>query len=131
MDNEQIPQFGYKRPPLHTQFKPGESGNPNGRPKKKGSTFAEWVKREFDTLITLREGGRQRKITKGDAITKQLFNKAINGDLKAAAFLVSVLERGDSQGTDTLSPMLQELRALNAKHEAADQNGKGRSHDQD
>jgi hypothetical protein len=26
-------QVGYGKPPKHTQFKPGKSGNPQGRPK--------------------------------------------------------------------------------------------------
>jgi len=26
---------GYKRPPSHTRFKPGKSGNPRGRPRRK------------------------------------------------------------------------------------------------
>ena len=27
-------EIGYKKPPKHTQFKPGQSGNPKGRPQK-------------------------------------------------------------------------------------------------
>jgi hypothetical protein len=26
-------RVGYKRPPQHSKFKPGQSGNPKGRPK--------------------------------------------------------------------------------------------------
>ena len=26
-------EVGYKKPPIHTRFKPGVSGNPKGRPK--------------------------------------------------------------------------------------------------
>ena len=26
-------EVGYGKPPVHTQFKPGQSGNPKGRPK--------------------------------------------------------------------------------------------------
>ena len=26
-------QVGYRKPPVHTRFKPGQSGNPKGRPK--------------------------------------------------------------------------------------------------
>ena len=36
---------GYGRPPTWTQFRPGRSGNPNGRPKK-GSSNKDLMARE-------------------------------------------------------------------------------------
>ena len=32
---------GYGRPPKHTRFKPGQSGNPKGRPGGKAATKAD------------------------------------------------------------------------------------------
>ena len=114
---------GYKRPPLHTQFKPGQSGNPNGRPKKKGTTFAESIQRELNTSITVVEAGKRRRITKLHAIVKQQTNKAVNGDPKATAFLLSAIERRETDPLDTLSPVLQAMRAIHGKHESANQHG--------
>jgi hypothetical protein len=114
---------GYKRPPLHTRFKPGQSGNPNGRPKKKDTTFAESIQRELNTSITVVEGGKRRRITKLHAIVKQQTNKAVNGDPKATAFLLSAIERRESDALDTLSPVLHAMRAIHGKHESANQNG--------
>lgn len=33
-ENQKDYEVGYKRPPREHQFKPGQSGNPKGRPKK-------------------------------------------------------------------------------------------------
>jgi hypothetical protein len=113
---------GYKNPPRHTRFKPGQSGNPNGRPRKK-VTLAESIERELNTRITVNEGGKQRRITKLDAIAKQQTNKAVNGDLKAAALLMKAIEPRESDTKDNLSPMLHAMRAIHAKHEVANRNG--------
>ena len=44
-------EVGYKRPPKHTRFKKGHSGNPKGRPKGTGGTGA---------LVKVRVAVRQR-----------------------------------------------------------------------
>ena len=36
-------KVGYKHPPKHTRFKPGQSGNPRGRPKRARSLKAEFL----------------------------------------------------------------------------------------
>lgn len=109
---------GYKKPPRHTRFKPGQSGNPSGRPRKK-VTLAESIERELNTRITVNEGGKQRRITKLDAIAKQQTNKAVNGDLKAAALLMKAIGPRESD-PDNLSPLVHAMRAIHAKHLAND-----------
>ena len=53
---------GYRRPPRNHQFKPGQSGNPRGRPK--GARNESSILREiFERKIESRSGGRSRKIT--------------------------------------------------------------------
>jgi hypothetical protein len=120
MDDGQNSTSGYKRPPRHTQFQPGRSGNPHGRPKKKGATFAESIEKELSTLITVVEGGKRQRITKLHAIVKQQTNKAVSGDPKATALVMSALERRDYDALDTLAPVLQAMRAIHTKHEALD-----------
>ena len=113
---------GYKQPPLHTRFRPGQSGNPSGRPKKKTKTLAELLKKELNTRITVNEGGKQRQITKYQAIVKQQTNKAVTGDLKAAVFVTGAVEPREVDQTDNLSPVLQAMRAIHANHELANHN---------
>jgi hypothetical protein len=114
---------GYGKPPHHTRFKPGQSGNPGGRPKKKANTFAETLEMELNTLITVTEGGKQRKITMRQAIVKQQMNKAIQGDPRATALVMKVPESRKPDPKEPLLPFLQWMRANDAKHEFADPNG--------
>jgi len=70
---------GYGRPPKHSQFQKGKSGNPRGRPKKERSLAAE-LEAELSRKITAMEGGRPVKLTKGELLVRTTVSKAIKGD---------------------------------------------------
>jgi hypothetical protein len=118
-DDESDFTVGYKKPPRETRFKPGQSGNLNGRPKKTTSTFAETLARELNTTITLSKGGKSTKMTKRDAIAKQLTIKAVNGDHKATALVMKAVEPREIDTKVDLFPLFAEMRAINARHETA------------
>jgi hypothetical protein len=71
-------------PPEHSKFKPGESGNPNGRPKgtRNRSTIArEWleVQQSIKNPIT----GQNEILQQQDIMTLALIKKANEGDVNA------------------------------------------------
>ena len=79
---------GYKRPPKTGQFRPGQSGNPRGRPKGTRN-----LKTDLDKMlrkrIRIRENGETREISRQEAILLSLFNKAMQGgDVRAANTIV-------------------------------------------
>lgn len=69
LDDEYV--TGYKKPPKHTQFKPGQSGNPQGRPKGT-KNLATDLDEELSEKILVTEGGKQRETTKQRAMLKSL-----------------------------------------------------------
>ena len=84
-----------------TQFKPGESGNPSGRPKRVRSLRAELLD-ELGEVMRFREGGSDAvELTKGRAIVKSLVQAAVDGNLRAATALLTFF--GKSLG-DTEEP---------------------------
>lgn len=80
-------EVGYGRPPKQGRFKPGQSGNPKGRPKHSRNlrTLFEEVLKE---TLTIREGDRTRTLTKGEAVVRTVVNGALRKEPKALqAFL--------------------------------------------
>ena len=66
-------------PPEHSKFKKGQSGNPNGRPRKLP---------ELDKLLADVLGEEKDGVSAGEAILKALRAKATKGDVRAAEVLL-------------------------------------------
>jgi hypothetical protein len=77
-------QVGYGRPPKGTRFKPGQSGNPRGRPKGT-KNLATDLAEELRKPVRVREGDKSRKISKQRAMVIGMTNKGLHGDLRAIA----------------------------------------------
>src|SRR5215212_4717950 len=83
---------GFCRPPLHTRFKPGQSGNPSGRAKgaqNLRTLFEKILKEE----ISLREGDVTKKISKAEAILRGLVVGAMKGDSRSQMTLFRLAEQ--------------------------------------
>lgn len=81
---------GYGKPPKSTRFKPGQSGNPRGRPKGARGLRNE-LKAELDEFVTITENGKSRRIRKRRLILKALAAKAAKGDVRAASQIVALV----------------------------------------
>src|ERR1022692_1864016 len=94
---------GYRKPPRHAQFKPGQSGNAKGRPKK-ATAVDDVLYEEFNRFVTITEGRKRRRLSKLRLVVRQNINKAANGDLRAAAMLLKLLGSQKSDGGDSVVP---------------------------
>lgn len=91
-NNDDLPyEVGYKKPPRHSRFRKGESGNPNGRPKGRLNS-ATVLARTLSESVVVKEHGIRKKTTKHRAVMKQLVNKALAGDVRAIAFITNLYE---------------------------------------
>jgi len=68
----------YRKPPLHTRFKKGQSGNPRGRPKK---TLPALLLAALNEPVFVTIDRKRRKITKREVIVTQMVNNAAGADL--------------------------------------------------
>ncbi|WP_347302147.1 DUF5681 domain-containing protein [Croceibacterium sp. TMG7-5b_MA50] len=89
-DREDGYEVGYGKPPRHSRFQPGVSGNPKGRPRGARGLKAE-LKSELDEYVTVTENGRPRRLRKRRLIIKALAAKAAKGNVAAADKLLSLV----------------------------------------
>jgi hypothetical protein len=101
-------EVGFGRPPKHTRFRSGQSGNPRGRPTRR-PTFKEDFNAELREKLSLRENGRERKLSKQRALIKALMALAIKGNVRAMTAVIASTRNFDlgqnDQPQTTVDPM--------------------------
>ena len=110
---------GYKRPPRRTQFKPGQSGNPQGRPRKT-ETVAEVFSRQLNKKIELNDGGKMQTMTLLEAIAMQHTRKAAKGDVKSTRLVLEIVKALLNTQDNNLPELINQFQALHASREAAE-----------
>jgi hypothetical protein len=101
-------QVGYGKPPKHTQFKPGKSGNPQGCPKGTKNLKTDLAE-ELSEKIVVHEGGNSRQISKQRAVVKSLVTRTLKGDARAANTLLPMMMRLLDTGEGTQPEESEEL----------------------
>ncbi|HYC99384.1 DUF5681 domain-containing protein [Brevundimonas sp.] len=91
---------GYGRPPRHSRFKAGQSGNPSGRPRGARSLKSDLAD-ELSQMVQVTENGSRREISKQRLALKALAAKAIKGDVPALGKLFDLLRETHGFGEDT------------------------------
>ena len=86
----------YGKPPRHTRFTKGQSGNPRGRvPGAKN--LKTLLIDALNELVVVTENGGRRTISKGQAIIKQIVNQSAKGDWRAAKLLLDTLHESEGR----------------------------------
>jgi hypothetical protein len=80
-------EVGYRRPPTDHQFKPGQSGNPGGRPKTKPNLRGE-IEDVLTELVTVNFGGTERSLSVVAAVIRKQCEKALEGHDRSAESIV-------------------------------------------
>jgi hypothetical protein len=85
-------EIGYCKPPKRTRFKPGQSGNPRGRPKAEKSLGAA-LNDALKAKVKLRGNGKERGVSSLDAYFIRVVMDAIQGKAVAQRLLPDLMER--------------------------------------
>lgn len=89
MSDNNDDSVGYGRPPKHTRFAKGKSGNSRGRPRG-SKNLLTYVKKEGSRSVVVSENGEKQRISKNEAVAKKLYVDAMQGKPHAVASVINL-----------------------------------------
>ena len=93
-------EVGYGKPPCHTRFVKGRSGNPRGRPPG-SKNFTTLLREALNEPVIVTENGGRRKVSKRQAIIAQLVNRSATADFRAIKILLDIVRDMERQTEPT------------------------------
>src|SRR5688572_5502186 len=82
--------IGYRKPPVSTRFRKGQSGNPRGRPR--GRRNEPPYEAVLGQSVLLREDGVERRVTAAEAFLLHVTKRGLEGDGAAARAAMAAIE---------------------------------------
>lgn len=106
-------EVGYGKPPKHSRFKEGQSGNPKGRPKNRRN-MSTMLKEILHEKVHVTLNGKRRKVSTETAILLRLREKALAGDLRSISTMFSLRAQHlpDEEGHQLLELPEEDLEIL-------------------
>jgi hypothetical protein len=87
---------GYGRPPKNHRWKKGQSGNPKGRPPGHRNLAAA-LSAVLHEQVSVCANGEEQEMTKLEAVTRQLVEKAMNGDARVMQQLLNEIHKNEAK----------------------------------
>jgi hypothetical protein len=89
-------EVGFGKPPKHTQFQKGRSGNPKGRPRGSKNIYA-LIQKVLEEKVVVKGPRGTNSMSKFEAALTQQVNKAAGGDAKAFREVLRLSEKVQDQ----------------------------------
>jgi hypothetical protein len=87
---------GYGKPPAHTRFKKGQSGNPKGRPKGVRN-FATDVRETLKAPVRVTRNGRPKSVSTQEAMLLRLREQALSGNARSLDRYLQLAQKYNSE----------------------------------
>ena len=95
-EREQDYAIGYGKPPVHSRFRKGRSGNPGGRPR--GKRLATLLREALSETAMIEINGRPRRVSRGQATVALLIDRAAEADPRWMKLLLDQVQKLDIGG---------------------------------
>ena len=94
-DDDDDYEVGNARPPRHSRFVKGQSGNPRGRPRG-AENIKTLLDEALNELVVVTDHGGRRKVSKRKAFITQIVNGGAKGNFRAVPILLAMLKDFES-----------------------------------
>jgi hypothetical protein len=101
MSGQEPARVGFGKPPRASQFRKGTCGNPRGRPR--GGKREIPHDHLLGQMVTIREDGRERRVTAAEAFLLQLTKKGLEGCSASARASLASIEQARMSRNDSVS----------------------------
>jgi len=110
-DGKKSYEVGYRKPPRHTQYRPGQSGCPAGRRKGVRNLKTD-VKRILAMKVKVKENGRSRTKSTQEAALMVLRERTFNGNTRALQLFLELALRFNNDEAGEAQPLPADARAI-------------------
>lgn len=107
---------GYGKPPRHTQFRKGRSGNPGGRPRRPAESANDLLLREAHRPVTVKISGRTVTLPALQAAVRSQLELAANGNVPAQRAVLAAVKAAERERVEEVE---ESDEAAEAAEEAA------------
>jgi ribosomal protein S20 len=112
-------QVGYGKPPLHTRFQKGKSGNPSGRPRRAATERAKALAlKEAYRAVTLTQGDNVESVPAIQAVLRSQFVLAVKGNAQAQRAFLAAVQAIELENVEAAARAAQEAGERAAKEAA-------------
>jgi hypothetical protein len=84
-------EVGYRKPPRHTQFQTGQSGNPGGRPRRTAERLEELALYEAYRTTVVVEDGHAMPMPAIQAVLRSQLQSAADGNVRAQRDILAMI----------------------------------------
>jgi hypothetical protein len=121
-------QVGYGKPPLHTRFRKGQSGNPRGRPRSTATKHArELVLQEAYRTVIVKEDGMALPLPAIQAVLRSQIDLALKGNVQAQRAVLAAIRAVEQQKGSEATFAAIDATAAEAAARAAQKAGQNES----
>ncbi len=92
-------KVGYGKPPAQHRFKPGQSGNPAGRPRR-GHSTADVFEAMFRTTVSMVVDGKRRRVTVREVMARRTMKEILTGNSRAVERWLPYAEKVEQKSAE-------------------------------
>ena len=116
-------RVGYGKPPVHSRFRKGQSGNPTGgRRPNEAKRSKEIMEQEAFRLLTIREGDTVTRMPALQAVLRSQIARAVKGNVSAQRAVVKAIQ--DIESAEERAPTAREFANMKTNKDINDMTDK-------